>query len=179
MACSHGSAPRTDCEPNLATAGSIMLMTAEPVLTAEEDQHLREMTERFRALRNDAPAELGRLYSSPVLQEFVRAVAELRRSFGPDETEARPPDIAVPREPVEIKYSGAAHKVSVSMPADLTAAVQQRVGRGKFSQYVTEAVSRQLERDLLTELSELLAAEHGPVPEKYLAEARAAWPVDE
>jgi hypothetical protein len=55
-------------------------------------------------------------------------------------------------------------------------AVQQRVGHGKFSQYVTEAVTRQLEKDLLAELSELLAAEHGPVPAEYLAEAQAAWP---
>jgi hypothetical protein len=65
------------------------------------------------------------------------------------------------------------------MPEDLTAAVQRRVGRGKFSQYVTEAVTRQLELDLLSELSELLASEHGPVPEAYLAEARAAWAADE
>ena len=57
--------------------------------------------------------------------------------------------------------------------------MQQRVGRGKFSQYVTEAVARQLELDLLAELSELLAAEHGPVPAEYLAEARAAWPDSE
>jgi hypothetical protein len=28
-------------------------------------------------------------------------------------------------------------------------------------------------------LSELLTAEHGPVPEEYLAEARAAWPDSE
>lgn len=33
--------------------------------------------------------------------------------------------------------------------------------------------------DLLAELSELLASEHGPVPEEYLARARAAWPDDE
>ena len=65
------------------------------------------------------------------------------------------------------------------MPEDLTAAVQQRVGRGKFSQYVTEAVTRQFELDLLGELSELLTAEHGSVPEEYLAEARAAWPDSE
>jgi Arc/MetJ-type ribon-helix-helix transcriptional regulator len=75
-----------------------------------------------------------------------------------------------------------ARKVSVSMPDDLTAAVQQRVGRGKFSQYVTEAVARQLELDLLTELSELselselLESEHGPVAAEDLDEARAAWP---
>ena len=92
---------------------------------------------------------------------------------------ARPPDIVTGRIVAEINYAGPARKVSVSMPEDLTAAVQQRVGRGKFSQYVTEAVARQLELDLLAELSELLAAEHGPVPEEYLAEARAAWPDSE
>ena len=75
-----------------------------------------------------------------------------------------------------LKANGAARKVSVSMPEDLTAAVQRRVGRGKFSQYVTEAVTRQLELDLLAELSELLTVEHGPVPEDYLAEAQDAWP---
>jgi len=155
-------------------------MTADPALTEEEDQHLREMTLHVRALDAYPPAELGKLYASPALEDYarrvVRAVAALQRSFAPDETGVSPPDIVANRVVAEIKYSGAAHKVSVSMPADLTAAVQQRVGRGKFSQYVTEAVSRQLELDLLAELSELLAAEHGPVPEEYLAEARAAWP---
>jgi Arc/MetJ-type ribon-helix-helix transcriptional regulator len=75
-----------------------------------------------------------------------------------------------------IALTGAARKVSVSMPEGLTAAVQQRVGRGKFSQYVTEAVTRQLELDLLAELSDSLTSEHGPVPGELLAEARAAWP---
>lgn len=79
----------------------------------------------------------------------------------------------------QVKPEGAARKVSVSMPEDLTAAVQHRVGRGKFSQYVTEAVARQLELDLLAELSDLLTAEHGPVPEEYLAQARAEWPDSE
>jgi hypothetical protein len=86
------------------------------------------------------------------------------------------PDIVADRIVAEVKYAGPARKVSVSMPADLTAAVQLRVGPGKFSQYVTEAVTRQLDMDLLDELSALLASEHGPVPEEYLAEARTAWP---
>ena len=43
---------------------------------------------------------------------------------------------------------------------------------------MTEAVARQLEVDLLTELSNVLATEHGPVPPE-LAEARAAWPDDD
>jgi Arc/MetJ-type ribon-helix-helix transcriptional regulator len=83
---------------------------------------------------------------------------------------------AISRRIEEFKQAGLARKVSVSMPEELTAAVQQRVGRGKFSQYVTEAVARQLELDLLAELAGLLTDEHGPVPEEYLDEARAAWP---
>ncbi|HEY9389502.1 MAG TPA: HD domain-containing protein [Mycobacteriales bacterium] len=75
-----------------------------------------------------------------------------------------------------VRGLGPSRKISISMPEDLTMAVRQRVGRGELSQYVTEAVSRQLELDLLNELAALLEAEHGPVPEEYLTEARAAWP---
>lgn len=82
-----------------------------------------------------------------------------------------------PDDPAENVYSlGRARKVSVSLPEGLTAAVQQRVGKGEFSRYVTEAVAHQLELDLLAELSALLEAEHGPVPDEYLAEAGDAWP---
>lgn len=75
-----------------------------------------------------------------------------------------------------VRALGRARKVSVSMPEDLAAAVQRRVGRGEFSQYVTEAVTRRLELDLLAELSSLLAAEHGEVPDDLIAEAEAEWP---
>jgi len=150
-------------------------MVADPILTHEQDEHLREMTGHVQALDAYPPAELAGLLSSPALKAYARrvveAVAALQMVYSP-----RPPDIVTNRIDAEVTYSGPARKVSVSMPEDLTVAVQQRVGRGKFSQYVTEAVSRQLEMDLLAELSGLLAAEHGPVPEKYLAEARAAWP---
>jgi Arc/MetJ-type ribon-helix-helix transcriptional regulator len=78
--------------------------------------------------------------------------------------------------PGRLRLVGRARKVSVSMPEDLTAAVQQRVGRGAFSQYVTEAVARQLELDLLAELAAVLEAEHGPVSDEALAEARRSWP---
>lgn len=84
---------------------------------------------------------------------------------------------AAPSEPEgNVRPLGRARKISVSMPEELTAAVQQRVGRGQFSQYVTEAVARRLELDLLDELASLLEGEHGPVPERFLAEAGAAWP---
>jgi|ERR1017187_1133807 Arc/MetJ-type ribon-helix-helix transcriptional regulator len=96
-----------------------------------------------------------------------------------DLTEEQDGHLRADRIAAEVKYAGPVRKVSVSMPEDLTVAVQQRVGRGKFSQYVTEAVTRHLEMDLLDELSALLTSEHGPVPEEYLAEARTAWPDDE
>lgn len=69
-----------------------------------------------------------------------------------------------------------ARKVSVSFPEELAAAIQERVGKGHFSHYVTEAVSKQLELDLLSDLMETVEAESGPIPEEYLAEAEAAWP---
>jgi Arc/MetJ-type ribon-helix-helix transcriptional regulator len=150
-------------------------MSAEPALTEAQDEHLREMTRHVRALGRYTPAELAELLASPALEAYARrvvdAVAALQMVYA-----HQAPDVLTNRVVAEVKYSGAARKVSVSMPEDLTAAVQQRVGRGKFSQYVTEAVFRQLEMDLLAELSGLLSAEHGPVPEEYLAEARAAWP---
>ena len=171
-------------------------MTADPALTEGEDRDLREMTGHVRALDAYPPAELARLFAAPGLPEdvrsMIRSVAALQMVSTPEvaarlapllapqgHAGTRPPDIVTGRIVAEIEYAGPARKVSVSMPEGLTAAVQQRVGRGKFSQYVTEAVARQLERDLLAELSELLAAEHGPVPEEYLAEARAAWPDSE
>jgi Arc/MetJ-type ribon-helix-helix transcriptional regulator len=149
-------------------------MSADPALTEAQDERLREMTRHVQALDAYPHAELAGLLASPALEAFARHVVEAVAVLQMIRT-ARP-DIIADGILAEVKYSGAARKVSVSMPEDLTAAVQQRVGRGKFSQYVTEAVARQLERDLLAELSASLAAEHGPVPEEYLAEARAAWP---
>lgn len=169
-------------------------MSADPALAETPDEHLREMMQHVQALDSFSPAVLAGLLASPALEAYARRVVEavaalqlvrtpslateLVPLLGLHRSHPRisPPDIVVERIVAEVEYTGAARKVSVSMPEDLTAAVQQRVGRGKFSQYVTEAVSRQFEKDLLAELSDLLAAEHGPVPEEYLAEARTAWP---
>ncbi len=74
------------------------------------------------------------------------------------------------------RQAGRVRKVSVSLPEELTAAVRDRVGPGAFSQYVTEAVARRLELDLLAELAEQLEIEHGPVSEAAIAEAGASWP---
>jgi Arc/MetJ-type ribon-helix-helix transcriptional regulator len=173
-------------------------MSAEPVHAEEQEYRLEEMVRLALARGVDARAELAKLLASGELEDATkwRAVQALvaiqiaRRpqlanelvqmlEFKHHGKTAQTLDVFTEHMFAETKHAGAARKVSVSMPTDLAAAVQQRVGRGKFSQYVTEAVTRQLELDLLAELSELLTAEHGPVPEEYLAEARAAWPDDE
>jgi Arc/MetJ-type ribon-helix-helix transcriptional regulator len=149
-------------------------MAADPARTEAQDERLREMTRHVQALDAYPHAELAELLASPALEAYARHVVEAVAALQMIRTPR--PDIIADRIVTEVRYSGAARKVSVSMPEDLNVAVQQRVGRGKFSQYVTEAVTRQLERDLLAELSASLAAEHGPVPGEYLTEARAAWP---
>src|SRR5215472_15330430 len=82
---------------------------------------------------------------------------------------------------VVIEQSGRVHggkvrKVSVSMPEELADAVRARTGAGGFSRYVTDAVDREFRHDLLGELIQELEAEHGPVPEHLLEEARREWP---
>jgi hypothetical protein len=155
-------------------------MSADPVRTEDQterqDEHLQELMRCVRALEEYTPAEIAKLLASPGLTDYARRAVEAVAAL---QMGAHYPDIVASRIVAEVKYAGPARKVSVSMPEDLAASVQQRVGRGKFSQYVTEAVTRQLEMDLLDELSALLTTEHGPVPEEYLAEARAAWPAGE
>lgn len=91
--------------------------------------------------------------------------------------DAAPESVAVVRQEGDGAVPGGrARKISVSMPEDLSAAVQQRVGRGEFSRYVTEAVASRLEADLLTELVGLLDEEHGEIPESLVTEAEGAWP---
>jgi Arc/MetJ-type ribon-helix-helix transcriptional regulator len=156
-------------------------MSAEPVHPEDQAERLHEIVQRVNELTANASwtqwamslAALG-----PILHN-QRAFTEALASPEFQEAARRALESFAAADSPALRAIGAARKVSVSMPEDLTAAVQQRVGRGKFSQYVTEAVTRQLELDLLAELSELLTAEHGPVPEEYLAEARTAWPDSE
>jgi hypothetical protein len=164
----------------------------------ELDERLQEIVRLVHGLEEQAPAEVAGFFSSSEVREDVRRAIEAlvilpwtdtphRRAaltgqlsvVQHAEAEPQVPDVVLSHLAVQAKHAGSARKVSVSMPEDLTAAVQLRVGRGKFSQYVTEAVARQLEMDMLGDLSDLLTSEHGPVPEEYLAEARAAWPDEE
>jgi hypothetical protein len=173
-------------------------MTTDLSQEAGWDDLLQEMLRLLHALEAREPADLSQLLAASGTDADTRRAAEtlftlqaasqgrppaldLLRSVRPDTQTRDPgaPDLTVGGLHLQVKPAGAARKVSVSLPEDLTTAVQHRVGRGKFSQYVTEAVTRQLELDLLAELSDLLTAEYGPVPEEYLAEARAAWPDSE
>jgi Arc/MetJ-type ribon-helix-helix transcriptional regulator len=170
-------------------------MAAEPIQDQAWDDLVREALQLLHALDVHEPAELGNFLMFPSSREgkdtrrAVEALALLKvagqrpanaglhwPSYLQRGGEALTPDVMTGDLSVEVKHVGPARKVSVSMPEDLTAAVQERVGRGKFSQYVTEAVTRQLELDLLADLSGLLASEHGPVSEEDLTEARAGWP---
>jgi Arc/MetJ-type ribon-helix-helix transcriptional regulator len=171
-------------------------MSAEPVPAGGLDDLVRDAHSLIRALDDHKPAELSALLSSPGLSDLTRqavaALAVLQAAGHPPaellsqgpvfpdrDAEGDGPGFAAGDLGLDGRHVGAARKVSISMPEDLTAAVQRRVGRGKFSQYVSAAVSRQFELDLLADLSDALAAEHGPVPEEDLAAARAAWPDDE
>jgi hypothetical protein len=75
-----------------------------------------------------------------------------------------------------VRMHGKVRKVSVSMPEELTEAVRARTGVGGFSRYVTEAVSREISHDLLGELLDEFEAEHGPIPEELVEQARREWP---
>jgi Arc/MetJ-type ribon-helix-helix transcriptional regulator len=137
-----------------------------------------------------SPEEPGEVRSASLvshLHELARLLAhhDVGEPAGPHDSAKATPEWqallarieATQAAPVgNLRSLGRAKKVSVSLPEGLAAAVQQRVGKGEFSHYVAEAVARQLELDLLAELTALLDAEHGPVPEDLLAEAGAAWP---
>jgi hypothetical protein len=151
----------------------------DPARAGERDQlrgEIRELLVRVRELEARTPGSASRLLTSGEAQDRPESALEVLFALqvlldAPDDSED-----TVGRGRSRIEPAGTVRKVSVSMPGDLTSAVQRRAGRGKFSQYVTEAVTRHLEVDLLAELSDVLAIEHGPVPPEDLAEARAAWP---
>jgi|GEM_PF-2094025 len=165
-------------------------MSAEPAQLEEKEllEEIRRWLVRLRELETRTPgsglkllasAEAEGGASSALEALFALNVLQGLNAQRPGAGAGDPDDAAVGRRRARVEPAGVARKVSVSLPEDLTSAVQRRVGPGKFSQYVTEAVARQLELDLLADLSGLLASEHGPVPGNYLAEARAAWPDDE
>ena len=133
-------------------------MTAEAVPPPKGSlEEFGQVAEILRVLAGKTPAELHDL--AKVSPEFQEALTRLTVDPAP-----------------RLRLIGKARKISVSMPEDLATAVQQRVGRGEFSWYVTEAVSRQLELDLLQELLAMLDEEYGPIPDEALTEARDAWP---
>lgn len=111
--------------------------------------------------------------------DLVRRLASVQRSHRPYAIEVNMQDLLS----IDLGSTtdappgmGRVRKVSVSLPENLIATLHQRLGKGEFSQYVTEAVARQLELDLLAELAAELDEECGPVPEHMVEQALAEWP---
>jgi hypothetical protein len=67
-------------------------------------------------------------------------------------------------------------KLSVSVPADLAAAVRRRLGARGLSGFVARAMAHEVERQQLCAYLAELDAAHGSVSESSLAKARRAWP---
>ncbi len=63
---------------------------------------------------------------------------------------------------------------TVSMPSDVIAEIDGRVGAREFSGYVTAAVRRQLQRDKIAEFLATADERDGPVPEAVRAEVEEA-----
>lgn len=137
----------------------------------EHEPHMEEVRAAERML---ASFVAGSVPSWGQRSDLVRAL----RVLVADEPGRTTSGTGGPEEsgPAETVSTGRARKISVSMPEDLSDAVRERVGRGEFSRYVTEAVASRLEADLLAELVGLLDEEHGEVPEDLVAEAEGAWP---
>jgi Arc/MetJ-type ribon-helix-helix transcriptional regulator len=89
---------------------------------------------------------------------------------------ALPADRAPADSTPEPGLHGKVEKVSVSLPRELTEAIRARTGAGGFSRYVAEAVQKQLQHDLLSDLLDELQAEHGRVPEEIREQTRQLWP---
>ena len=120
--------------------------------------------------------EVVRAWTGEGFHRLTRALHEARSELATRNPTADVAEVLERQPAWQVRPQGRVRKVSVSIPEDLTDAVRDRVGRGAFSQYVTAAVARQLEVDMLAELAAVLEAEFGPVPEDMLEEARREWP---
>ncbi|GAA4231587.1 Arc/MetJ family transcription regulator [Streptosporangium album] len=69
--------------------------------------------------------------------------------------------------------SGGTKKFSVTIPEELAATVQARIGTASFSAYVSQALARQVERDNLRELIAAAESQHGPVDRAEVDAKRA------
>lgn len=129
--------------------------------------------------RGDSPPANRGLELAEILADLkagrIEVAAQALHDLGRAESEFAESERGGERAPLRAE-GGRYRKVSVSMPEDLSSAVQERVGRGEFSRYVTEAVSSRLEADLLAELIALLEDEFEPVSEDLVTEAEQAWP---
>lgn len=71
--------------------------------------------------------------------------------------------------------ASAYEKLSITLPAELASALRRRVGARGVSGFAAKAIEHELERVRLGELLAELDSELGPVPDRVVREARAAW----
>lgn len=113
-----------------------------------------------------------------VLSALEQALRDALAAAGPDRV-LRAVQAVFPRQPVEIdasRFHGRVQKVSVSMPAELSAAIRERTGPGGFSRFVSDAAEQQLRNELLDEYLDELDELYGPVPRELMEQARREWP---
>jgi hypothetical protein len=64
-------------------------------------------------------------------------------------------------------------KKSVTIPGDIAAEVESRIGSNGLSAYVTRALATQLQIDRLTEYVDVTEASDGPIPGPVVEQMRA------
>ena len=124
------------------------------------------MTERSRTSQGASPA------AKPV-KGGARGVAAARSSVAKAPAGTGPSPTQRPRDSAPVAGEGVGRR-TVSMPQDVLAEVDSRVGARGFSPYVAEAVRRQLRHDKLSEFLEQAEQAGGPITEAERSAARDA-----
>ena len=124
------------------------------------------MAERSKTSLRPSPA------AKPV-KGGARGIVAARRSAAKTKAGMGPAPTKQPRTSAPVPGEGVGRR-TVSMPQDVLAEVDSRVGARGFSPYVAEAVRRQLRHDKLSEFLEQAERAGGPITEAERGAARKA-----
>ena len=124
------------------------------------------MTERSKTSQGASPAAKS-------VKGGARGVASARSSGAKTPARTGPSPTQRTRASAPVPGEGVGRR-TVSMPQDVLAEVDSRVGARGFSPYVAEAVRRQLRHDKLSEFLEQAEQAGGPITEAERSAARKA-----
>ena len=124
------------------------------------------VTERRRTSQGARPA-------AKFVKGGARGAAAARSSVATAPAGTGPSPTQRPRASAPVPGEGVGRR-TVSMPQELLAEVDSRVGARGFSPYVAEAVRRQLRHDKLSEFLEQAEEAGGPITEAERSAARTA-----